>query len=77
MFEDVVLRLYNWLVQSSTMQDAYDAFCKTQYSAVKDVQDFYDALLDQAQNMAVFPDEFTLQECFLERIYSELLIAFI
>ena len=30
-FKDVILRLYNWFVQPSTLQDARDAFCKIPY----------------------------------------------
>ncbi|KAG6871374.1 hypothetical protein C0995_005341 [Termitomyces sp. Mi166 len=52
------------------MQDAV-------YSMAKDVQGFYDTLLDFAQNMAVFPDEFTICERFLEGIPSDMLVKLI
>lgn len=41
------------------------------------MQSFYDALLDQAWNMAIFLNKFTLQEHFLEKISSEMLLALI
>ena len=41
------------------------------------IQGFYKALLNEAQNMAVFLDKFTIWEQFLKRILYEMLIALI
>ena len=41
------------------------------------VQGFHKALLDKAQNMAVFLDEFTIQEQFLKRIPYKMLMTLI
>ena len=76
-FEDVILGLYTQFVQPSTMQDARDAFCKLSYMVEEGVQGFYETLLDEAQNMAVFPDEFTMWEQFLKEIPYEMLMALI
>ena len=43
----------------------------------KGIQGFYEALLDEAQNMSVYPDKFTIQEQFLKGILHEMLIALI
>ena len=59
------------------MQDARDVFCKLLYMVEEGVQGFYEALLDEAQNMAIFPDEFTIWEQFLKRIPYELLMTLI
>ncbi|KAG5349322.1 hypothetical protein C0989_004626 [Termitomyces sp. Mn162] len=59
------------------MQDACDAFHDTVFAVEEGVQGFYDALLNHAQNMAMFPNKFTICEWFLEGIPSDMLIALI
>ncbi|KAG6880992.1 hypothetical protein C0993_003314, partial [Termitomyces sp. T159_Od127] len=41
------------------------------------VQTFYNDLVGHAQNMAVYPDEFTIRETFLDRIPAEMRHALI
>ena len=50
---------------------------KLLYMVEEGVQGFYEALLDEAQNMAIFPDEFTIQEQFLKGIPYEMLMTLI
>ncbi|KAG5349463.1 hypothetical protein C0989_003630 [Termitomyces sp. Mn162] len=56
----VILRLYDQFVQPLTMQDAHDTFCNMVYAVEEGVQGFYDALLNHAQNIAMFPNKFTI-----------------
>jgi hypothetical protein len=44
------------------MQDARENFCKVKYTPTLGVQGFYDA---HAQNMAVYPDSYTILEEFM------------
>src|SRR5271155_2486435 len=67
-FEEVILALYNRFVHASTMQDAREGFRKAKYSPSTGVQGFYDTLMDHAQSMAVYPDEYSILEAFLEGI---------
>ncbi|KAG6915404.1 hypothetical protein DXG01_011637 [Tephrocybe rancida] len=76
-FTDVVMGLYDCFVQPSTMQDACEAFHKAAYIAEDGVQGYYDSLLNHAQNMAVYPDEYTIREKFLDGNPSNMLIALI
>ncbi|KAG6914112.1 hypothetical protein DXG01_002367 [Tephrocybe rancida] len=76
-FTDVVMGLYDRFVQPSTMQDAREAFRKAVYIIEDDVQGYYDSLLNHAQNMAEYPDEYTIREKFLDGIPSDMLIALI
>ncbi|KAG6913592.1 hypothetical protein DXG01_005702 [Tephrocybe rancida] len=76
-FMDVVMGLYDRFIQLSTMKDAHEAFCKAAYIAEDGVQGYYDSLLNHAQNMAVYPDEYTIHEKFLGGILSNMLIALI
>ena len=73
-FEDVILGLYNQFVQPSNMQDVRDMFCKIAYIVEEGVQGFYEALLDEDQNLAVFLNEFTIQEQFLKGSPYEMLM---
>ncbi|KAG6887880.1 hypothetical protein C0995_012002 [Termitomyces sp. Mi166 len=59
------------------MQDAQDAFHDAMYIVSEGVQGFYDILLDHAQDMAIYLDEFTIQECFLEGIPFHMLVVLI
>ncbi|KAG6890963.1 hypothetical protein C0995_000920, partial [Termitomyces sp. Mi166 len=54
------------------MQEACEAFKTAVYDAQTGVQTFYDELVGHAQNMAVYPDEFTIQETFLDEIPAEM-----
>ncbi|KAG6905952.1 hypothetical protein DXG01_016696 [Tephrocybe rancida] len=76
-FTDVVMGLYNCFVQPSTMQDACEAFHKAAYIAEDGVQGYYDSLLNHAQNMAVYPDKYTIRKKFLDGILSDMLFALI
>ncbi|KAG6914456.1 hypothetical protein DXG01_017172 [Tephrocybe rancida] len=76
-FTDVVMGLYDCFVQLSTMQDTHEVFRKAAYIAEDGVQGYYDSLLNHAQNMAVYPDEYTICEKFLDGIPSDMLIALI
>ncbi|KAF5366917.1 hypothetical protein D9615_010716 [Tricholomella constricta] len=76
-FEDVILGLYDRFVQPSTMQDAREDFYDATYNESIGVQGFYDELMDHAQNMAVFPDKYTVRDTFLEGIPKDMLVALI
>ncbi|PPQ66679.1 hypothetical protein CVT24_008832 [Panaeolus cyanescens] len=67
-FESIILAMYNRFVHPSTMQDAREGFKKAKYSVATGVQGFYDLLLDFAQSMSVYPDEYSLKEAFLDGI---------
>ncbi|KAG6823988.1 hypothetical protein H0H93_002707, partial [Arthromyces matolae] len=54
------------------MQDARSAFLSASYSEKLGVQGFYDTLIDHAQNMAVFPDGYTILETFLDGIPADM-----
>jgi hypothetical protein len=47
------------------MQDARENFHKVKYTPTLGVQGFYDALLEHVQNMAVYPDSYTILEEFM------------
>ncbi|KAG6906225.1 hypothetical protein DXG01_015078 [Tephrocybe rancida] len=76
-FTDMVMGLYDHFVQPSTMQDACEVFCKAAYIAEDGVQGYYDSLLNHAQNMAVYPDKYTIRKKFLDSILSDMLITLI
>ncbi|KAG6886458.1 hypothetical protein C0995_007623 [Termitomyces sp. Mi166 len=71
-FKKVLIGLYNRFVNAVTMQEAYEAFRTAVYDARTGVQTFYDDLVGHAQNMAVYLDEFTIWETFLDRIPAEM-----
>ncbi|KAG6895701.1 hypothetical protein C0995_012327, partial [Termitomyces sp. Mi166 len=54
------------------MQEAHEAFRTAVYDAQTGVQTFYEELIGHAQNMAVYPDEFTIRETFLDGILAEM-----
>ncbi|KAG6885196.1 hypothetical protein C0992_005342 [Termitomyces sp. T32_za158] len=76
-FKEVLIGLYNRFVNAATMQEACEAFQTAVYDAQTGVQTFYDDLVGHAQNMAVYPDEFTIRETFLDRIPAEMRHALI
>ncbi|KAG6886651.1 hypothetical protein C0995_006148, partial [Termitomyces sp. Mi166 len=59
------------------MQEAHEAFRTAVYDAQTGIQTFYDDLVGHAQNMAVYLDEFTIWETFLDRIPAEMHCALI
>ncbi|KAG6887000.1 hypothetical protein C0992_001225 [Termitomyces sp. T32_za158] len=67
-FKDVILELYNRFVSASTMQDASKAFIMTAYNDKLGVQGFYDTLIDHAQNMSIYPDNWVMIDTFLRGI---------
>ncbi|KAG6893289.1 hypothetical protein C0995_001023, partial [Termitomyces sp. Mi166 len=71
-FKEVLIRLYNCFVNAATMQEACEAFRTAVYDAQMGVQTFYEELIGHAQNMAVYPDKFTIWETFLDRIPAEM-----
>lgn len=64
-FCDVVTGLYDRYILPTSMQDAREGFRKVRYTAALGVQGFYDSLLEHAQNMAVYPDNYTILEEFM------------
>ncbi|KAG6892212.1 hypothetical protein C0995_004827, partial [Termitomyces sp. Mi166 len=56
----------------ATMQEAQEAFKTAVYDAQTGVQMFYKELIGHAQNMAMYPDEFTIWETFLDGILAEM-----
>lgn len=67
-FESVIVALYNRFIHATTMQDAREGFRKARYSASRGVQAFYDELVGFAKNMAVYPDDYSFIEVFLDGI---------
>ena len=64
-FCDVIIGLYDRYILPSSMQDARENFCKVKYTSALGVQGFYDTLLEYAQDMAVYPDSYTILEEFM------------
>ncbi|KAG6893077.1 hypothetical protein C0992_011345, partial [Termitomyces sp. T32_za158] len=54
------------------MQEAHEAFRTAVYNARMGIQTFYDDLVGHAQNMAIYPDEFTICETFLDGIPAKM-----
>ncbi|KAG6894422.1 hypothetical protein C0995_014378 [Termitomyces sp. Mi166 len=54
------------------MQEAQEAFRTAVYDAQTGIQTFYKELIGNAQNMAMYLDEFTIQETFLDGIPAEM-----
>lgn len=50
------------------MQDARQAFESAVYSEAIGIQGFYNTLIDHAQNMTVYPDEYMIRDKFIEGI---------
>ncbi|KAG6877471.1 hypothetical protein C0992_009899, partial [Termitomyces sp. T32_za158] len=76
-FKEVLIGLYNHFVNAATMQEACEAFRTAVYDARTGIQTFYDDLVGHVQNMAIYPDEFTIRETFLDRIPAEMRRALI
>ncbi|KAG6867641.1 hypothetical protein C0995_004727, partial [Termitomyces sp. Mi166 len=71
-FKEVLIGLYNHFVNAATMQEAHEAFRTAVYDARMGIQTFYEELIGHAQNMAVYLDEFTIWETFLDGILAEM-----
>ncbi|KAG6808239.1 hypothetical protein H0H92_004939 [Tricholoma furcatifolium] len=56
-FVDVIIGLYDRFVLPMTMQDAREAFRNTSFNTKEGVQEYYDTLLEHAQNMVMYPEE--------------------
>ncbi|KAG6881915.1 hypothetical protein C0995_016698, partial [Termitomyces sp. Mi166 len=54
------------------MQEAREAFQTAMYDAQMGIQTFYEELIGHAQNMAMYPNEFTIWETFLDGIPAEI-----
>ncbi|KAG6885834.1 hypothetical protein C0995_009023, partial [Termitomyces sp. Mi166 len=76
-FKEVLIGLYNRFVNVATMQEAREAFRTAVYDAQMGIQTFYKELIGHAQNIAVYPDEFTIRETFLDGISAEMCCALI
>jgi len=55
------------------MQDAREGFRNARYTTEGGIQGFYDALLDHASNMAIYPDDYTILQMFLMGIPTSIL----
>jgi hypothetical protein len=64
-FAQVITSLFDRFVHPSSLQDARTAFFAARYKPETGVQGFYDTLVDHAQNMAVYPDAYTIMEKFV------------
>ena len=72
MFEDVVLGIYDRFVHPSTMQDARQDFMHAKYTPETGIQGFYNTLMDYAQNMVIYPDDYQIMEKFICGIPSDI-----
>jgi hypothetical protein len=64
-FCDMIKGMYERFIHPTSMQDAREGFRNAKYTPALGVQGFYNTLLDHAQNMAVYPDGYTILEEFL------------
>jgi hypothetical protein len=71
-FEEVIIGLYDRFVQPSTMQDARKDFKDATYSTATGIQGYYDILMDHAQNMVIYPDDYQVMEKFLSGIPDDI-----
>jgi len=71
-FEEVIMGLYDQFVQPSTMQDAHKEFLSASYNAATGIQGYYDILMDHAQNMVIYPDDYQIMERFLNGILDDI-----
>jgi hypothetical protein len=73
-FCDVITGLYDRYILPTSMQDAREGFRKVWYMTTLGIQGFYDALLEHAQNMVVYPDNYTILEEFMAGLPQAMLI---
>jgi len=66
------MRLYDWFIQPSTMQDAHKEFLSASYNPATSIQGYYDILMDHAQNMVIYPDDYQIMERFLDGIPDDI-----
>ena len=71
-FEEVIMGLYDQFVQPSTMQDMYKEFLSASYNSATSIQGYYDILMDHAQNMVIYPDDYQIMEHFLNGIPDDI-----
>jgi len=71
-FEEVIMGLYNWFIQPSTMQDVRKEFLSVAYNPATSIQEYYNILMDHAQNMVIYPDEYQVMERFLSGILDDI-----
>ena len=64
--------LYDRFVQPSTMQDVRKEFLSASYNAATSIQGYYDILMDHAQNMVIYPDNYQIMEHFLNGIPDDI-----
>ena len=67
-FCDIIEGLYDRFIHASSIQDVREGFRRVTYSPTAGIQSFYDTLLDHAQNMSVYPDDYSILEQFLTGI---------
>ena len=72
-FEGVTHALYDRFVHPSSMQNAREGFRNTRYTTEGGIQGYYDALLDHAHNMVIYPDDYTVLQTFLMGIPSSII----
>jgi hypothetical protein len=72
-FERITHALYERFIHPSSMQDAREGFRNTRYTTEGGIQGYYNALLDHAHNMAVYPDDYTVLQTFLMGIPSSII----
>jgi hypothetical protein len=71
-FEDVIIGLYDRFVHPSTMQDARQDFLRAKYTPDTGIQGYYDTLMDYAQNMVIYPDDYQIMEKFIRGIPADI-----
>jgi hypothetical protein len=55
------------------MQDARENLHKVRYTATLRIQEFYNTLLEHAQNMAIYPDAYMILEEFINGLPTAML----
>jgi hypothetical protein len=54
------------------MQDAWDVYKSVQYMPQLGIQGFYDTLINHAQNMSVYPDNYNIMDTFLHGLPADM-----
>ena len=63
-FEQVITGLYDRFIHLTMMQEVWDTYYTACYNPQYGMQEFYDTLMDHAQNMSVYPDSYNLMDTF-------------
>jgi len=71
-FEEVIMGLYDQFVQPSTMQDVCKEFLSALYNPATGIQGCYNILMDHAQNMVIYPNDYQIMEHFLNGILDDI-----